>query len=487
MTDGKKQVLQYIDEKAKVFTDASDQIWDFAELSLREFQSGDLYAKLLTEEGFEVEHPFCGSETAFRASFGSGKPVIGILAEYDALTGLSQEAGSIERKELVADGNGHGCGHNLLGAGAMAAAFALKKYLEQKGAGSGKVVFYGCPGEEGAATKAFMARDGVFAECDAALTWHPNSVNQVTSGTCNTCIQTEYKFTGIASHAAGAPDKGRSALDAVELMNIGVQFLREHMPDGCRIHYSITDAGGDSPNVVQPRAQVLYMVRAIWAREAMALQERVDKIALAASMMTDTKMEKKFIDGCSNTVPNKVLESLLWENFNEVEMPSYTDEEMAYAKALFDSVEMKDDSLPGAATDESQEIYDFVDEKTNHGTRVMNDFLIPYLYSEKARMGSTDVGDVSWCVPTAQINTATYPSKTPGHSWQNVSCGRTSIAHKAMLQAGKVLAAAAIDLIEKPEVLKAAKDEYHAKMKRYGGYLCPVPKGAVPVVPGEKM
>ena len=286
MSASKQTAFDYIDEKAGVITDVSDKIWDYAELSLREYKSGDLYAKVLKEEGFTVDHPFDNIETAFRASYGSGKPVIGILAEYDALTGLSQVAGSEKREELVADGNGHGCGHNLLGAGSMAAAFAVKKYLEEKGEGSGKVVFYGCPGEEGAATKAFMARDGVFAECDAALTWHPGNVNQVTSGTCNTCIQSEYKFTGVASHAAGAPEKGRSALDAVELMNIGVQFLREHMPDSSRIHYSITDAGGDSPNVVQPRAQVLYMVRSIWVKDALELQERVDRIALAASMMT---------------------------------------------------------------------------------------------------------------------------------------------------------------------------------------------------------
>lgn len=487
MTEGKTIVRSYIDQKADLITEVSDKIWEYAELSLREYQSGELYAKVLKEEGFVVEHPFDGIETAFRASYGSGKPVIGILAEYDALTGLSQVSGSPVRKELVEGGNGHGCGHNLLGAGSMAAALGIKKYLEEKGEGSGKVILYGCPGEEGAATKAFMARDGVFDECDAALTWHPGNVNQVTSGTCNTCIQTEYKFTGVASHAAGAPEFGRSALDAVELMNIGVQFLREHMPDGARIHYSITDAGGDSPNVVQPRAQVLYMVRSVWARDALALQERVDRIAQAAAMMTDTTVEKKFIDGCSNTVPNKVLESLLWDNFNDTEMPVYTEEEIALAKALYDSVEMKTKDLPGAATGESDEIYAYVDEKSCHGTKPINDFLIPYYYSEKQRMGSTDVGDVSWCVPTSQINTATFPAQAPGHSWQNVSCGHTSIAHKAMLMAGKVLAATAVDLFEKPEVLQAAKEEHAKKLARYGGYFCPVPQGAVPVIPGEKM
>ncbi len=487
MTDVKKQVLDYIDERSELITNTSDQIWEFAELSLREFKSGELYAKILKEEGFEVQHPFCGIETAFRASFGSGKPVIGLLAEYDALTGLSQVAGVAERKELVANGNGHGCGHHLLGAGTMAAALGVKKYLEQKGEGSGTIVLYGCPGEEGAATKAFMARDGVFKECDAAITWHPGNVNEVTSGTCNTCIQTEYKFTGIASHAAGAPDKGRSALDAVEIMNIGVQFLREHMPDGARIHYSITDAGGDSPNVVQPRAQVLYMVRSVWAKDTLALQKRVDTIAQAAAMMTETTLEKKFIDGCSNTVPNKALEELLWTNFNEVGLPTYTEEEIAYAKAINESVEMKPQGLPGDATEDVQEIWEFVDQVSEHGTLPINNFLMPYHYSEKQRFGSTDVGDCSWLVPTAQIRTATWPAWTPGHSWQNVSCGYTSISHKGMMTAGKVLAATAIDLMEKPEVLQKATEEYQAKMKRYGGYFCPVPEGAVPVVPGEKM
>ena len=487
MDKEKQKVLSYIDQKADVIEDTADQIWEFAELSLREYQSGNLFAKVLKEEGFAVEHPFCNIETAFRASYGSGKPVIGILAEYDALSGLSQVSAAAQKQELISGGSGHGCGHHLLGAGSMAAAFALKKYLETQGEGSGTVILYGCPGEEGAATKAFMARDGVFQECDAVLTWHPGTCNQVTTGTCNTCIQSEYKFTGIASHAAGAPEQGRSALDAVELMNIGIQFLREHMPQTARIHYSITDAGGDSPNVVQPHAQVLYMVRAVWAKDAFALQERVDKIAQAAAMMTETTVEKKFIDGCSNTVPNKTLETLLWEKFDEVGVPAYTPEEVEFAQKLFDSIEMKNDKLPGNAAQEDPDIYAYVEEKSNHGTKPLNDFLMPYLYSEKASMGSTDVGDVSWCVPTAQINAVTFPSKTPGHSWQNVSCGKTSIAHKGMITAGKVLALAAMELYENPELLEKAKTEYQQKMNRYGGYLCPIPQGAVPVIPGEKM
>ena len=483
MDKKKKEFLDYINEKEELVNSVSDKIWEYAELSLREYKSGDLYAEVLKDEGFEVEHPFCNIKTALRASYGNSKPVIGILAEYDALTGLSQVAGVTYEKELIKEGNGHGCGHNILGAGSLAAALILKNHIEKTGKGT--VVFYGCPGEEGAATKAFMARDGVFEECDATLTWHPDDVNQVTSGSCNTCIQTEYKFTGVASHASGSPELGRSALDAVELMNIGVQFLREHMPDQARIHYSITDAGGDSPNVVQPRAQVLYMVRSQWAKDALELQKRVDKIAEAAAMMTETTVEKKFIDGCSNTLPNKSLEKLLWDMFAQIGVPAYTDEEFAFAKELKDSVEMKDDSLPGNATSENEDIYDFVDEKSEHGTKSLNDFLIPYHYSTKAGMGSTDVGDVSWCVPTAQINVVAVASKSPGHSWQNVACGKSSIAHKSIKCAGQVLASAAMELIENPEFLEEAKAEHEKKLKKYGGYYCPIPEGEVPVIPGE--
>ena len=477
----KQKYIDTIDQNAAVFTDVSDKIWEYAELSLMEYQSAKLYCEVLEKEGFTVETPVAGIETAFKGIYGSGKPVIGILAEFDALTGLSQEGGATERKELVPNGCGHGCGHNMLGAGSLAAAFAVKKYLEDGHPGT--IIFYGCPGEEGGASKAFMARDNIWTELDAALTWHPGSVNQVTSGTCNTCIQVEYKFTGVASHASGTPELGRSALDAVELMNVGVQFLREHMPDSARIHYAITDAGGNSPNVVQPHAQVLYMVRSNLAKDALALEKRVDKIAEGAALMTETTMKKRFIDGCSNTVPNRVLEQLLWDNFDQVGVDTYTPEEMEYAKKIMDSYEMKSDRLPGAACDEDEAIAAFVDEKSQHGTRPMNDFLIPYHYSDRQRAGSTDVGDVSWLTPTAQINAASFVSKAPGHSWQNVSCGHTSIGHKSVITAGKVLAATAMDLYEKPEILKAAREEFEKKTA--GGYYCPVPADAVPVVPGQ--
>ena len=243
MTAQKQSALQTIEEKKSLIVGIADKVWEFAELSLQEFKSAETYCEALEKEGFDVERGTCNIETAFAASYGHGRPYIGILAEYDALSGLSQEGGLIERKEKNAGGNGHGCGHNLLGAGAFAAALGIKAYLEQNDV-SGTVILYGCPGEEGGAAKAFMARDGLWKKLDAALTWHPEDVNEVATGSSNSCIQTQYKFTGIASHAAGAPEKGRSALDAVELMNIGVQFLREHMSDKARIHYAITDADG---------------------------------------------------------------------------------------------------------------------------------------------------------------------------------------------------------------------------------------------------
>lgn len=481
----KKKYQQYIDEKKDLICGVSDQIWEYAELSLQEFRSCELYVKTLKEEGFQVECPVAGIETAFAASYGSGSPVIGILGEYDALSGLSQKAGETVRNEEHPGGNGHGCGHNMLGAGAMAAAMGIKQYLSEKPAGSGTVIFFGCPGEEGGAAKAFMARDGIWKKLDCALTWHPDDCNQVSSGTCNSCIQTEYAFQGIASHAAGNPEQGRSALDAVEVMNIGVQFLREHMPDEARIHYAITDGGGISPNVVQPHAQVLYMVRSVLVKDALALQKRVDDIAEGAALITGTKMKKKFIDGCSNTVPNQTLESLLYKNFQEAGIPSYTPEEEAYAKELTESYEVKSDRLPGSAWEESKEIKAFVEEATENGTKPLNDFLIPYLYSEKKSPGSTDVGDVSWLCPTAQINTVCFAAGSPGHSWQNVSCGHTSIGHKGLLCAGKVLCGAAIDLYEDPALLEEAKAEFAEKTKI--GFYSPVPEDAVPVISGEKI
>lgn len=479
MTAEKQQAIGVIDEKASLVAHVADQIWEYAELSLQEVKSAALYCQILEEEGFQVERGICGIETAFSASYGKGSPVIGLLAEYDALSGLSQEGGVLEKKAVIAGGCGHGCGHNLLGAGAFAAALGVKAYLETTGH-QGTVILYGCPGEEGGAAKAFMARDGVWKNLDAALTWHPDDVNEVATGSSNSCIQVQYKFKGIASHAAGSPDKGRSALDAVELMNIGVQFLREHMSDKARIHYAITDAGGRSPNVVQPSASVLYMVRSNHVAEAVELQGRVDKIAEGAALMTETTFERQFIDGLSDTVSNFALERVLYENYKELGVPSYTEEELAYADKLAETYEGSD-KVPGVAAENDSTAYEEVKAMQEAFGHKMNGFLAPLYEKDAFQPGSTDVGDVSWLTPTGQIHVASWPNGCPGHSWQSVSCDRTEIGHKAAVHAGKVLAATAIDLITEDEILKKARTEFEKRTAC--GFVCPIPADAVPVIP----
>ena len=512
MKDNKKTAIEEIENKESLVCEVADRIWEYAELSLMEYKSCDLYCEKLAQEGFYVEKGICNIPTAFKASFGKGKPVIGILAEYDALSGLSQERGVAEKKLACKDGKvldaepevsgdscsssagkwntGHGCGHNILGAGAMAAALGIKKYLSESGS-DGTVILYGCPGEEGCASKAFMARDGEWKKLDAALTWHPADCNEVVTGSSNSCIQVLYTFHGKASHASGAPEMGRSALDAVELMNVGVQFLREHMSEKARVHYAITDGGGFSPNVVQPRAQVLYMVRSNHVGEAVELQKRVDKIAEGAALMTETTFDREFVDGLSDTVTNRSLEKVLYMNFEELGVPEHTAEEIDFAGKLGSTYDSFGD-VPGIGSDFDEEYADSVRElrsslcaKRKQGDAgaengagcPMNDFLLPHFMGSAFEPGSTDVGDVSWVCPTAQIHVAAWPNGCPGHSWQNVSSAGSSIGHKAAIHAGKVLCAAAIDLYENSDLLKEAKEEFQKRTA--SGYVCPIPEDAV--------
>ena len=472
MDNKKKIAIDAIDEKSLVFTSLSDEIWEYAELSLKEYKSTEAYIRTLGELGFSVERNVAGIPTAFLGRWGEGRPIIGILGEFDALSGLSQVGGATERVEAVKGGSGHGCGHNMLGAGALAAAYGVKRYLEETG-GSGTVIFFGTPGEEGGAGKAFMAKEGIWYDLDLALTWHPSDVNEVTTGTCNSCIQTLYKFRGVASHAAGDPENGRSALDAVELMNIGVQYLREHTKDDARIHYAIVDGGGLSPNVVQPTASVLYMVRSKLVKDALALQARVDKIADGAAMMTETEYERVFIDGCSNTVPNHTLEKLLYDNMTALGAPEYTDAEWEYARAMKSTYTTY--GLPSLAAEYDKDAKALVSELSEGGARALNDFIAPLWTGDAFGAGSTDVGDVSWQTPTAQCHTLCFTAGAPGHSWQNVSAGKTTIGHKGLLFAAKTIACAAVELYESPELVEAAKAEFRDAAA--GGYFCPIPEG----------
>ena len=473
----KATLYNVIDGNTALLQELSDKIWEFAELSMMEHKSTAAYLAILKEQGFTVEENLCGMATAFSGSFGSGSPRIGILGEYDALSGLSQAAGATEYKPLVEGGCGQGCGHNLLGAASLGAAIAIKEAIKA-GTLKGTVIFYGCPGEEGCAGKTFMARDGMFRDLDAALTWHPGDTNEVTTGSNAASIQMEYTFQGIAAHAADDPEHGRSALDAAELMNVGVQFLREHMEAKCSVHYSFADAGGLSPNVVQPTAKLIYMVRGENVRKAKQLLKRVDKIAQGAALMTETTVTSRQIDGTSSIISNETLEQLLQDNLEQAPLPAYTADEIAYAAVLKSTY--PNPGLPGRSVDSSRQLKNFVVEKTHNGQSAMNNFVLPYVPSLRFSPGSSDVGDVSWLTPTAQFTAATYPSGCPGHSWQIVSAGRTSLSHKGVLFAAKVLAGSVADLMENAEILNQVRAEFRSTTAE--GYDCPISKDLIPTV-----
>ncbi|RHT71135.1 amidohydrolase [Ruminococcaceae bacterium AM28-23LB] len=474
----KAEAIRVIDEKQALLDDVNDSIWEYAETAFQEFKSMDKLCEALEQEGFKVEKGVGDIPTAFTGTYGHGKPVIGLLGEFDALSGLSQVGGCPEKKALVPGAAGHGCGHNCLGTASLAAAIAVKNYLEHNLQVSGTVIYFGCPGEEGGSGKAFMAREGVFKDLDAAITWHPSSTNNVTSGSSLANYQVKYRFYGTSAHAAGDPHLGRSALDAVELMNVGVQFLREHMIDEARVHYAILDAGGYSPNVVQPYAEVLYLIRSPKNSQVEELYQRVNKIAQGAALMTETRMEMEFIKGCSNTIPNNVLEAQLYENFKEIGVPKYTPEEHEFARQIIAHYEAGPNAMDGAAGTTKAWGKELAEYQAEHGVS-LNDFLLSLQSYDKACAGSTDVGDVSWNCPTAQIHVVTTAAKTPGHSWQFTSCNRTSIAHKGVNCAGKVMGATVIDLIENPEIIKKANEEF---LERLEGetYKCPIPAGIKP-------
>ena len=418
MSETLKAYLEEIDRKAPELCSLSDSVWEFAETAFTEFSSAKALAAFLTKEGFTVRMPAYGIETAFTASYGNGGPKIGILGEFDALSGFSRTAGSPVPTAPKAGENGHACGHNLLGVGSIAAALAVKSYLADGHGGT--VVYYGCPGEEGGSGKAFMARAGAFKDLDCALTWHPGIANMVVKDSSLANFQVLYSFSGISAHAAGCPEMGRSALDALELMNVGANFLPEHMLDKARVHYAIVDAGGYSPNVVQSEAKAVYLIRAPKVGQAAELYRRVDKIASGAAMMTETTVTHELIKSCANTISNRVLEKVLYESLRQAGLPAYTEEEYRTAAAYTGT------APEGSGRNYEDMIEDcLIPENKNLMKKMMSrriyDFVVPYEEVHLVRVGggSTDVGDVSWMCPTAQINTATWapgPPGTPGRS-----------------------------------------------------------------------
>ena len=475
----KEDAFTYIQNNEKIFTDAGDYLWEQAELA-KEYKSAAKLMEILRDEGFEVEANLAGISTAFKGVWGSGHPVIAILGEFDALAGLSQEGGVAVRRPVIPGGNGHGCGHNCLGSGALAGAVGAKKYLENHPEIGGTIIYFGCPGEEGKSGKAFMAREGVFDGVDAALTWHSYGTNNIFSGSTLAVINMIFRFKGVAAHAAVVPHLGRSALDAAELTNIGVQFLREHMPSDARVHYAFLDAGGTAPNVVSEHAELIYKVRSPQLEDVIELADRVKRIAQGAALMTDTQLEIDYHGATSNTVPNEILEHVLQKNMETVGVPEYTKEEEEFARAIVASYEMPEKAVDLAA-DLSPEWKKILEEHYEKRGAGINDFILPYAHWEHTIPASTDVGDVSWNCPTAMFFAQCAAAKIPEHSWQYVACNNTSIAHKGLIFAGKVLAGAAIDLFSFPDIAAKARDEFN---RRLNGrvYRCPLHEGEMPKV-----
>lgn len=435
----KKVVIQSLEAKKQQYVDVATNIWNLAELGYKEGKSANLLQSMLKEEGFTIETGVAGIPTAFTATFGSGSPVIGVLGEYDALPGFSQDAVPF-KKELAGNTNGHACGHHLFGSASAAAAIAVKNWLKTTGR-KGTIRFYGTPAEEGGAGKVYMVRAGLFQDVDAVIHWHPGDDNNANPISSLSNKSAKFRFRGIASHAAASPERGRSALDAVEALNYMVNMMREHIPEKSRVHYVIT-RGGEAPNVVPAFAEVYYYIRHPEMDVVKDLFNRVTKAAEGAALGTGTTMDYEVIHGVYNLLPNQILSTKLYENLKTVGGVTYDKTEEDFALKIFPSLNRKDVNISDAA------------------------LVKPYADQSDEAFGSTDVGDISWLVPTAGISSATWVPGTAAHSWQAVAAGGMSIGLKGMMVAAKTMALTIMDCLVSPEMLKNAKLEL---LKRRGG------------------
>jgi aminobenzoyl-glutamate utilization protein B len=464
--DNRSDIWLGVDAIKPRFIDLADKIWAMPEVCYTEARSSAEHLAELRHQGFRITENVANIPTALMGEWGEGGPVIAFLGEYDALPGLSQEAGVAEPRPIEAGGHGHGCGHNLLGSAALLSATAVKDWLAANKV-PGRVRYYGCPAEEGGAAKTFMVRSGAFDDADIAITWHPNSFWEVavTPSLANT--RADFIFTGRTAHAAASPHLGRSALDAVELMNVGVNYMREHMPSDARVHYALLDTGGIAPNVVQAHARVRYSIR---ARDLPGMNElvgRVHKIAQGAALMTETKMEMRIISAVSNVLDNSPLEQTLHRIMEDLGPPHFDEADKAFAAKIQSTLTDKDIAS----------VYHSIGMDPTE--RPLADFIVPLDAKRNPQIGSTDVGDVSWVVPTVQVHAPTVAIGTPFHTWQVVAQGKSPHAHKAMVQAAKAMAALGVKALNEPELIASAKADL-AKRTARTPYVSPLPDNVAP-------
>lgn len=426
------EALKQLDSKTEFYGDIAHTIWGYAEMGYQEKQSSALLQNTLKNEGFTIKTGVADIPTAFIAEYGSGSPIIGILGEYDALPGLSQQA--VPEKESAGGKAGHACGHHLFGTASTAAAISVKNWLKENKI-KGTVRFYGCPAEEGGSGKVYMTRAGLFDDVDVVLHWHADDENSASPRVALANKSAKFRFHGISAHAAGAPDQGRSSLDAVEAMDYMVNMMREHIPQEARIHYVITN-GGKAPNVVPDFAEVYYYIRHPRRDEVMAIFDRVVKAAEGAALGTGTTLEYEIIGGTHEMLHNLTLQKLMYDNLVKVGGYTYTTEEKAFAEKLSKTLYNKN-----------------LDLSFTEGVHPYN------LELDPKGSGSTDVGDVSFAVPTVGMRAATWVPGTPAHSWQAVAAGGTSIGTKGMMVAAKTIAATAMDLFTNLDIIEKAKTE----------------------------
>ncbi len=429
----KDEAIKDIQLKYDDYKKIALQIWTFAEVGYKEVKSSALHQKTLTDNGFKVEAGVADIPTAFVATYGSGKPVIGILAEFDALPGLSQTT-SPDKTPIQGQDAGHGCGHHLFGTASVAAGIELKKLMDE-GKIKGTIKVYGCPAEEGGSGKVYMVRAGLFNDVDVVIHWHPGNDNGVTMTSALANSSAKFRFHGLSAHAAASPERGRSALDGVESMDYMVNMMREHIPQETRIHYVITN-GGKAPNVVPDFAEVYYYVRHPKRQDVKEIFERVVNAAKGAALGTGTTMDYEVIGGTHDLLLNKTLGLVMQKDLEKVGGISYTTEEVAFAKKIQASF-----TFPAPALDVASTVK-------------------PFKLDSDAGGGSTDVGDVSYVVPTVGLRTATWVPGVPAHSWQAVACGGTDIGIKGLIVAAKTMALTAIDLYNDKTIIEKAAEEF---------------------------